>query len=247
MKAAVLAAGEGTRLLPLTETRPKHLIPVAGKPLLDWLIESLRECSISEILLIVGRWKDTIAEHFGNGATYGVKTEYVIQPTVEGTAKAIHLAKEFAAGEPILVVYGDVLLSSDNLRNVIDTFDDSKPDAVMALTPVDRPEFFGVVETERGFVKRIVEKPEPAAISGNLANAGVYVFTDSIFEAIDSTPKSQRGEYEVTDSLRLMLERGRTIRSVEFDRFSWIDIGRPWDLLDANALALRKRGTRING
>lgn len=247
MKAVILAAGEGTRLQPLTENRPKHLIPIAGKPILQWLVESLRECSVSEILLIVGRWKDALLRQFGNGADYGVEIKYTVQPSVDGTARALQLSEGFVKNEPILLIYGDILVSSDQIRRVIDIFRGSDCVAAMALAAVDHPEFYGVVEVRDEYVETIAEKPPPSKTHGNLVNAGVYVLKPTIFEFLKVTPRSRRREYEITDSLKLMLKKDHKIRSVKFDAGSWVDIGRPWDVLGANGLALKRLEPRVDG
>ncbi len=157
------------------------------------------------------------------------------------------LAKQFAGREPLLALYGDILISSDSIRTVINTFQQQNFFAVMTLTPVDHPEFFGVADVDDGFVKRIVEKPSPGEIRSNLANAGVYAFKPEIFDLIEATPKSERGEYEITDSIRLALQKNHIVSAVVLDQYSWLDIGRPWDLLEANGLFLRRLATRIDG
>ncbi len=247
MKAVILAAGEGTRLLPLTENRSKNLIPVAGKPILEWIIESLRACNVTDLLLIVGRWKEAVSKHFGDGSRYGVKMEYKVQTEVDGTAHAILLAKQFSGGEPLLVLYGDIIVTPDIIHTVINSFHQPKSFAVMTFAQVDHPEFFGVADVDNGYVRRLIEKPLPGKIHSNLANAGIYAFNPEIFDLIENTPKSERGEYEITDSIKLALQKNQPVRAVILDQFSWLDIGRPWDLLEANGLILRRLVTRIDG
>lgn len=247
LKAVILAAGEGVRLQPLTDNRPKHLIPVACKPILQHLIESVATCGISEILLIVGRWKEAIERHFGDGKDRGLRIRYAVQPAVLGTAHAIGMAQDFVGQEPFLALYGDIYVARDAVREVVEGYRKKSCTAAMAIVPVSTPQFFGMVITERGYVKSVVEKPYSESSAGNLANAGIFVFSSEIFEAIEKTAKSRRDEYEITESLRILIERGARIRAVELEEGTWKDVGRPWDLLEANELALRKIKPNIQG
>jgi len=247
LKAVILAAGEGVRLQPLTDNRPKHLIPVACKPILEHLIENVEACGISDILLVVGRWKDSIQRYFGDGKNRGLGISYVVQPAVLGTAHAIGMAQDFVGHEPFLALYGDIYVSGDAIRRVLESFEKKTCTAAMAVAPVSAPQFFGIVTIESGYVKSVVEKPSPESPVGNLANAGIFAFSSKIFEAIEKTAKSKRDEFEITQSLRILIERGGEIRATELENGAWKDIGRPWDLLEANELALRNIKPNIQG
>ncbi|MCJ7506537.1 sugar phosphate nucleotidyltransferase [Candidatus Bathyarchaeota archaeon] len=247
LKAVILAAGEGIRLRPLTDNRPKQLIPIAGTPILEHQIRSLAACGISEILLIVGTKKDSIQNYFGEGRSFGVRLSYTVQPAVLGTAHAIGMARDFVHDEKFLVLYGDIYVRDDAFKRVLESFEVDGSVASMTVVPVSAPQFFGIAKIEQGYVKSLVEKPSSMPSVGNLANAGVFVFPPRIFEAIGKTSKSERGEFEITQSLNLLIEGGVQVRAVELEPGTWKDIGRPWDLLEANEIALRNIESSVQG
>lgn len=247
MKAVILAAGEGVRLQPLTDNRPKHLIPVACKPILEHLIDNLAACNISDILLVVGKWKDAIEQHFGKGANRGIEIRYVVQPAVLGTAHAIGMARDFVGDAPFLTLYGDIYTTANAIREVLESFEKDSCAATMAVAPVATPRFFGIVTIENGYVRSVVEKPTSTSRAGNMANAGIFAFSSAIFEAIKKTSKSKRKEFEITQSLRILMERGAKIKATVLEGGTWKDIGRPWDLLEANELALKSIKPSIQG
>lgn len=192
LKAVILAAGEGIRLRPLTDNRPKQLIPIAGTPILEHQIRSLAACGISEILLIVGTKKDSIQNYFGEGRSFGVRLSYAVQPAVLGTAHAIGMARNFVHDEKFLVLYGDIYVRDDAFKRVLESFEADGSVASMTVVPVSAPQFFGIAKIEQGYVKSLVEKPSSMPSVGNLANAGIFVFRPRIFEAIGKTSKSKR-------------------------------------------------------
>jgi UDP-N-acetylglucosamine diphosphorylase/glucosamine-1-phosphate N-acetyltransferase len=245
MKAVLLAAGEGVRLLPITATRPKHLIKIAGKPILQYCLEAVKRAGISEAVVVTHYMGDAIQSHFGDGKTLGMKISYVEQKAVLGTGNAAAVAEPFVDGDFVLV-YGDLLFGQDAVKNVLAQFTKGTA-AVMGVVPVDKPENYGIIEFSQGKqVRRIVEKPKAKAPS-NLANAGVYVFTKEIFEKIKATKASVRGEWELTDAVTLLAEEGKTVLAAEISKDEWFDVGRPWDLLDANVWALSRMQHRVLG
>ena len=244
-KAVILAAGAGIRLSPLTETRPKHLIPIAGKPILEYTIESLQECKIKEILLIVGYKKDQILDYFQNGEKWGVRISYTEQKEYLGTAHATRLAEKFVSNDSFLLIYGDLLMDSQVYVQMVEVA--RKEKNALACKTVKDPTKFGVVECDdRGYIRKIVEKPIDHS-HGNLINAGVYLFTPEIFRAIEKTEKSKRDEFELTDSMDLFLKMGNKIRVLDISDLYWNDIGRPWDILNANSFFLDKKFGEIKG
>lgn len=238
MKAFILAAGEGTRMRPLTANIPKPLLPVAGKPFLIHTIETLREVDIKDIIILLG-WKGKrIREFLGDGSAFGVSIEYEEQSERLGTAHAIGLAGSHVQGS-FLCLNGDIVLTRASLRDFLD-FSKGKETSI-ALTQASRPEDFGVVVVKDEKVRDILEKPEkpPAAT----INAGMYLFTQSIFEAIEKTGKSPRGEYEITDSLKILMEK-EDVHAFLLPE-DWVDVGKPWDLLRANEILLKALETDI--
>jgi bifunctional UDP-N-acetylglucosamine pyrophosphorylase/glucosamine-1-phosphate N-acetyltransferase len=240
MKAVVLAAGEGVRLQPLTLTRPKHLISVGGKPILEHCLNAIKACGINEVIIVVNYMAEAIRKYFGSGEGFGLKIEYVKQPAVLGTGNAVGVVEPYVQ-EDFVLIYGDLLFTSEALRKVLSLYNAKKPAAALAVVPVEHPEDYGIVELEaEGSVKRIVEKPSLGEAPSNLANAGLYVFSTEIFEKVKRISASSRGEWEIIDAIELLLKEGRPIFAAEIPRDGWFDIGRPWDLLEANCWVLTR-------
>jgi bifunctional UDP-N-acetylglucosamine pyrophosphorylase/glucosamine-1-phosphate N-acetyltransferase len=232
MKAVVLAAGEGTRMRPLTANLPKPLLPVAGKPFLRHTLEALRSAGVTQLAILIGWQGHRIRERFGDGSALGLSIAYEEQSERLGTAHAIGCMRAHADG-PFLSVNGDVVVTGAALSELI-AFYQKVRGPVVALAEVSNPSPFGVVEMKDGKVVSLEEKPrEPKS---HLINAGVYVFDPDIFPLIDTTSKSPRGEYEITDTIRALMQK----RDVYGFRLpgDWIDVGRPWDLLRANEALL---------
>ena len=247
MKAVLLAAGAGERLLPLTATRPKHLLKVAGKPILQYCIEAVKAAGISEAVIVTHYLGDAIRSYFGDGSQLGLKVNYVAQPQILGTGNAAGIAEPYVDGDFVLV-YGDLLFGQDAVKTVLSKFRSGETAAVVGVVQVDRPENYGIIEHDSQMhVKRIVEKPAPGQAPSNLANAGVYVFSREVFGKIAQLKASARGEWELTDALTMFAEEGKTVVAAELSKGDWFDVGRPWDLLDANVWALKRMEHRILG
>ena len=250
MKAVIIAAGEGKRLMPITSSRPKPMIPLAGKPLLEHTILGLKEAGIDEILLIVGYKEDIIRNYFGNGiAKFQIKIEYKTQEEYLGTAHAFGYAKDFIKDEPFLMMYGDLLVEPKVYQEIVQKFNENNVEGIILLMEVKNPEEFGIISLNpNGFVGKIVEKPTPEMNLGNLANAGVFIFESKIFQAIEKTEKSIRGEYEFTDSMEILINQFKgNIASYTIKDYFWSDIGLPWQLIDANSYLLDKIEKNIIG
>ena len=247
MEAVVLAAGEGIRLRPLTLTRPKHVIPVGGKPLLEHLLTSLKTADIDEALIVVHYMADRIWQYFGDGSHLGMKIDYIVQKQIGGTADAVRTAEDYAK-EDFLLVYGDLYITSNIIKQILHSYEKEKPTAAMTVVPVKNPEQYGIVELDGSHVTGIVEKPQPKEAPSNLANAGIYIFQPEIFEKIRQTSKSSRGEWEITDSLRLIIQEGKnSVLAVQVSSEEWLDVGRPWDLFEANQRALNQAELIVDG
>lgn len=225
MKAYILAAGKGTRMQPLTENTPKPLLPVAGKPILQHNVDNLKDL-VDEIIILVGwRGRRILESIEGNGVTL----EYIRQEKPLGTADAVRQVERYIQ-EPFICMNGDVILSKTGLREFVNRFRDSTR-SIMGVVKVDDPSNYGLIEVEDDMVTDIIEKPKDP--KGDLVNAGVYGFTQDIFHAVEKTTLSPRREYEITDSLKLLM-KDRALGYHELERGHWIEISRPWDLLDAN-------------
>jgi len=247
MKAVILAAGEGVRLQPITLTRPKHLIKIGGKPILERCLKMIKTSGVNETVIVVHYMADAIRDYFGDGEKFGLKIEYVEQETVLGTGNAVGVAEPYVKDD-FLLVYGDLLFTAEALKKVVALHRKEKPAATMAVAPVEKPEDYGTVEfKDETHIKRIIEKPSRQEAPTNLANAGMYVFSTDIFEKIKKTSASTRGEWEITDALSLLLRDEKPVLAVKISKENWFDIGRPWDLLEANRWVLMRMEHKVCG
>ncbi|PQV42149.1 bifunctional UDP-N-acetylglucosamine pyrophosphorylase/glucosamine-1-phosphate N-acetyltransferase [Methanohalophilus euhalobius] len=211
---------------PLTDRRPKVMLPIGNKPILEHIIDEAVDAGIREFVIVTGYMENCIKDYFADGSQKGVSIDYVLQEERNGTGHAIGCAEKYV-DDRFIVLNGDMLISSVQIKNLIDRVED----AVLTVKDVDEPCNFGVICTAGDKVSRIVEKPEKPPT--NLANAGIYLFPQSIFDYIHKTPESPRGEIEITDSIQMLIDSGAIV-GYEVFRDAWIDIGRPWDLLAAN-------------
>jgi len=190
---------------------------------------------------------DAIRDYFGDGQSLGLKVEYVEQKEVLGTGNAVGIVEPFVEDD-FLLVYGDLLFAVEAVKKVVGLHEREMPVVAMAVVSVENPEGYGIVEVDvEGSVKRIVEKPGREEAASNLANAGMYVFSKEIFGKVRETSASVRGEWEVTDAISLLLEEGRRVFAVEVLREDWFDVGRPWDLLEANRWVLLRMDHKVCG
>ena len=245
LKAIILSAGEGSRMRPLTLTKPKTMLPVAGKPIIKYNIESLRDNGITDILLIVRYKEEIVRNYFGDGSDFGVNISYKTQKDFLGTANAISYGEDFI-DDSIIVLNGDIILDDEIIHEIIKKYNYLSPDTLMLLTEVEDPSAFGVVEIENGNIKNIVEKPKREEAPSNLVNAGIYIFNKDIFDKIRETEISERGEYEITDSVSLQIEDNKTVIGHKTSK-DWIDVGRPWELIEVNEELIGKLKTEIKG
>lgn len=230
MKAVIIAAGKGTRMGPLTENRPKAMLPIANRPLLEHIIVSIKAAGIKDFLIVTGYLRGKIIDYFGDGEKLGVNIEYIEQQSQKGTADAISVVKN-SVTERFLVTNGDVLAGIPDIKNILD----AKGEVVLAAKKVAAPQEYGILNVEGDRIVKIVEKPKKPL--SNLANAGIYVFELSIFDAIENTSPSPRGEYEITDSIQHLIDSGKSSGYVSLKK--WQDIGFPWHMLEANEMMLK--------
>ncbi len=239
MKAVVLVAGKGTRMEPLTSDCPKVMLQVANKPILEHILNSAIQAGIEGFVFITGYLEQQIREYFGDGSKWGVSIDYVLQKEQLGTANAIGYAKGHVE-EAFLVLNGDMLIGQEDLKALLSRTEE----AVICVKEVENPSDFGVLEIENNKVVRIIEKPKNPPTK--LANAGVYLFRESIFDFIDRTQASVRKEFEITDSIQMLIDSGAAVGYSPLEG-RWIDIGYPWDLLKANERLLKDLKSRCEG
>ncbi|MEM2896638.1 MAG: sugar phosphate nucleotidyltransferase [Candidatus Bathyarchaeia archaeon] len=247
MKAVILASGKGTRLLPITETRPKHMISIAGKPLLEHLINSVVANGINEILLVVGYKKETIQNYFNDGKNFNASIDYVFQPEALGTGHAVKIVKEYVGSKDFLVVNGDLLITQDAVKSVLESYKKKFGSIVMGVTKVDYAEPYGIVLLDDDRVIDLIEKPSKKKVSSNLVNAGIYVLNDCIYDFLEKVRMSKRKEFELTDAIGSLIKSGQEIKGAMIDSKDWLDIGYPWDVLEANKRVLSRISHNVLG
>ena len=233
MKAVVMAGGEGSRLRPLTSSRPKPLAPVANKPVMHHIVDLLRRHGITEVVATLHYLADEIENYFGDGSELGVSMAYVVEDTPLGTAGAVKLARTVARRRAFLVVSGDALTDID-LTELL-AFHESRGAAVtIALQRVSNPLEFGVVVTdEHGRITRFLEKPSWGEIFSDTINTGIYVLEPEIFAYMESGKN-----YDFSrDIFPLMLRDGKPIFGHVVGGY-WSDIGNLQQYLQANYDAL---------
>ncbi|MCZ3364970.1 MULTISPECIES: bifunctional sugar-1-phosphate nucleotidylyltransferase/acetyltransferase [Methanobacterium] len=245
MKGVLLTAGEGTRMRPLTLTRPKTMLQVGGKPILQYNLEALRDAGIKDIIMVVGYKKEAIEDYFEDGSSFGVNIDYITQEKRLGTAHAINSARDMIDDE-FIVLNGDIIVDPELIVDLIVKYESEETSSILMLTEVEDPSSFGVVEIENDIIKNIIEKPAPGEAPSNLINAGIYLFDKTIFDAIDRTEKSERGEYEITDSLKIQMNENKIVRGLKSNN-KWIDVGRPWELLNVNEHFISEMEEDIQG
>ena len=224
MKAVILAAGEGNRMHPLTYTRPKVMLPIANRPIMEHLLIEMKKAGITSFTFIVGYHGETIRQYFRDGKRWGVEIDYVTQRKQRGTAHALKLVEGFVDGM-FLLANGDVLIRADDIARILE-----KDGITLSLIEMEDTSGLGVIEIDRDRIVKIHEKV--ANPPSKLVNAGVYLITQEVFSAIARTKESIRREFELTDSLQIVLDEGYVISWVEIDR--WLDVSYPWNLLMAN-------------
>ena len=213
MKAIILSAGEGSRMRPLTLTKPKTMLPVAGKPIIQYNIESLRDNGITDILLIVRYKEEMVRDYFGDGSEFGVNISYETQEDFLGTANAIEYGKDFI-DDSLIVLNGDIILDDEIINEIIKKYNYLKPDTLMLLTEVEDPSAFGVVEIENGNIKSIVEKPKKEDAPSNLVNGGIYIFNEDIFDKIEKTEQSPETGLITANLIRFITKDDKSINVV---------------------------------
>jgi len=239
-RAAILAAGKGTRMRGLCDDHPKPLLPVANIPLLEVTIECLKTAGVSDLLIVVGHRAEQIEEYFGGGERLGVSISYVLQSDPKGTGEAALLCEEFASGERLMLVFGDILAAADNYRRCARLAAEPGIDGVLSVWLTPDTSRGASVFVDDGYVKRIIEKPPPGSERSNWDNAGFFVFPPDIFGAIRCVGVSERGEYELTGAIQLLLERGKKIRALALEGF-WFNLTDPETMIEMNRCLLLER------
>jgi len=223
-KAVILAAGRGTRMRELTADLPKPMIEVRGKPVLQHIVEGLRDAGICEFLIVVGYRGDTVRNFLGDGSRYNTAIQYATQTVQDGTGRVVDLARDFVGHSPFVLSYGDILVDPSNYKHVVDL-----PEHVEAIITVTRGE--DVSKGGAVFVNKQMELVDIREKSNvreetNWYNAGLYVFRPSIFEFTANLQPSRRGEYELTDAIRALAQSGKKVKALKLTG-EWADVRDP--------------------
>lgn len=237
--------GRGTKLRPLTHTGPKQLIPVANKPISQYVLESLRDSKIRDIAIVLGDiHPERVKQYYGDGSRFGVNITYIYQGEPKGIAHAVGLCRGFVGDEAFVVHLGDDLLKG-GIKKFVDEFKKSDYEAMVLLCKVKKPQRFGVAEFDvNGRLVRLVEKPkEPPS---DYALSGIYFFKPTIFKMIDKLKPSWRGELEITEAIQLLLDDGNSVGH-RFVEGWWKDTGSPEDILESNRLVLDELKPEVKG
>ena len=226
MKAVVLAAGEGTRLRPLTEDKPKGMVEVNEKPILTHCFDHLINLDADELIVVVGYMKEQIIDHYGD--TYeGVPITYAHQREQKGLAHALLTVEEYI-DDDFMMMLGDNIFQA-NLRDVVRRQQEDRADAAFLVeeVPWEEASRYGVCDTNHfGEITEVIEKPEDPPT--NLVMTGFYTFSPAIFHACHLVQPSARGEYEISEAVDLLIRSGRTIDAIALDGWR-VDVGYPED------------------
>ncbi len=235
MKGLILSGGKGTRLYPLTYTRAKQLIPVANKPVLIRVIETLRAAGIIEIGIVIGQTGPEIREAIGDGHAWDVQITYIEQAHPEGLAHAVKISQDFIGTDPFVMFLGDNVIEG-GISALIQDFTNHQWNSQIVLKAVTNPTAFGVATLNPdGSIHYLVEKP-PVPPS-NLALVGIYMFDSNVFKAVNTIQPSLRGELEITDAIQWLVDNKYNVRAHIHEGW-WIDTGKPIDMIDANCNVL---------
>ncbi len=245
LKGVILHGGHGSRLRPLTHTGPKQLIPIANKPISQYVIESLSESGISDIAIVLGEvYPEKVKEHFGDGSSFGVKITYIHQGEPKGIAHAVGLCRDFVGNENFVVHLGDDLLKG-GVKKFVKAFENAKYEGMVLLCQVKEPQRFGVAEFDKNEkLIRLVEKPKQPP--SEYALSGIYFFKPVIFEMIGRLKPSRRNELEITEAIQLLIDNGNRV-GYRFVEGWWKDTGTIEDILESNRLMLEELKFDIKG
>lgn len=243
LKGLVLSGGKGTRLRPFTYTGAKQLVPLANKPVLFYVLEDLVAAGISDIGIVVGDTASQIEAAVGDGSAFGCRVTYIYQEHPGGLAHAVKTAEYFLGNSSFVMYLGDNFIHG-GIRPYAEAFRCSNAAAHLLLYSVPNPQSFGVAEVQDGKIVSLEEKPRIPR--SDLALVGIYLFGPEIHEATQAIAPSWRGELEITDAIRTLMDKGHDVIPHVVEGW-WIDTGKMQDMLDANRLVLLGLHRRIDG
>ncbi len=248
MKALVLAGGRGSRLRPITNTINKHLIPIAGRPMIFRVLDDIAECGIKEVIINLNKGDKEIPDAVGDGSQWGISIQYIEQEIPNGMMYPILQAEELLGDEPFLLFAGDNILSG-GIKQYYQEFIESDSDVHVLATRIQNPERYGVAVVENGVVTKIVEKPKE--FISDLAVTAIYFFRKPIIEAMKHVEPVVKGnssiaEYYPPPAVQWLIDKGHKVTVTEVTGW-WKDTGKPEALLEGNSLVLSAIETAIEG
>ncbi|MCG3215769.1 MAG: NTP transferase domain-containing protein [Candidatus Heimdallarchaeota archaeon] len=234
MKVVILAGGKGSDLFPLTQTRPKPMITLLGKPILQYLIEELKEIGLTDILIVTGYLGEQIRNYFKKGSDLGVCIQYANQGEEERIESALLASEEYVRNESeFLLLFGDIVSEQGLIQRTLNAFENTQADMTMALTLKGDTGDFGIVEIDSmGMVKKAGIKKADLTSMSNYVDAGCFVIRTDIFDEI-------RKEKSLSSAINNRIEKGAKVAAAIWEK-EWIDIGKPWNIIEANRLLLSK-------
>ncbi len=219
MKAIILCAGYGIRMKPYTETYQKTMIPIHGKPLLEYIIKGIKLTGFKDFILVVGYNKEQIIDYFQEGKKWDINIEYIEQHDINGTGGALLLCENSITDQHFFLTWGDTLVGYDVYREVYKVFTVEHPDFILVTNYVDDPYKGAAVYCEGNYCSNIVEKPTKGKSTTNLNNAGIFILSRDIFEILKMQTPSKRGEIEVPDAIHYgIIEKNWKFRVVKIEK-----------------------------
>lgn len=221
MKGVVLAAGKGSRLYPVTKAIAKPLLPIANRMTMEYAFDQFRECGIGDVCIVVGENEREVRGALGDGSAFGLRLSYARQDVPLGLAHAVQCARAFVGEDDFMLYLGDAIYG-ESLAPFVEQFRSSGAANLNLVKVVEDPRRFGVASVVDGRIVKLVEKPEVP--ESNLAMAGMYVFGPQIWSVMPDLQPSARGEYEITDAIQLLIDRGELVVAGVYEG-EWFDTG----------------------
>lgn len=230
MKGLILCGGTGTRLRPYSHSRPKQLLPVANQPVVQYAIDKMKKAGIYEIGIVVSPYFRKQFEEVLGKTQKNMNLHFIEQHAASGLADAVRVSRSFIKDESFMLFLGDNFYAGE-LDYLVRRFQMERPESLLLVSHVPNPSQFGVVQFEGTRIIRLIEKPKKPPSS--YAIVGIYLFTPAIFEMIEQLAPSVRGEYEITDAIQGLIDKGYTVLSAPTESW-WKDTGQTKDLLACN-------------
>jgi glucose-1-phosphate thymidylyltransferase len=221
MKGVVLAAGKGTRLYPVTKAIAKPLLPLANRMTMEYAFDQFRDCGITEVCIVVGENEKDLRAALGDGSQFGMSLDYARQDEPLGLAHAVRQAQSFVGGDDFMLYLGDAIYGR-SLKPYVAQFERSGAANLNLVKEVEDPRRFGVANVEGDRIVKLVEKPQNP--ESNLAMAGMYIFGPQIWSVLPDLEPSARGEYEITDAIQLLIDKGELVVAGIYEG-EWFDTG----------------------